>query len=168
MPHYSEEFKEKLVREMMSPAGRSVSEVHRDTGISENTLYSWKNRYGGEQEEEGAEPGRAVKPENWDGERKLLVLTETAGLNEQELSEYCREEGLYVEQIARWREFAIAGTESGSLLTKGQRQEWQKDRKRLCNLDKELRRKEKALAEAAALLVLEKKAQVIWGEPGEG
>ena len=49
-------------------------------------------------------------------------MTETAGLNEQELSKYCRENGLYVEQIERWREPAIAGTESGSLLTKGQRQ----------------------------------------------
>nr|VFK61524.1 MAG: Transposase [Candidatus Kentron sp. TUN] len=144
MPHYSEEFKEKLVREMMSPGGRSVSEIHQASGISENTLYSWKNKYGVEQE---AEPGRTGKPENWDGERKLLVLTETAGLNEQELSEYCRENGLYVEQIERWREPAIAGTESGSLLTKGQRQEWQRDKKRLCNIKKELRRKEKALAE---------------------
>nr|VFK65856.1 MAG: hypothetical protein BECKTUN1418D_GA0071000_13842 [Candidatus Kentron sp. TUN]VFK66502.1 MAG: hypothetical protein BECKTUN1418D_GA0071000_15192 [Candidatus Kentron sp. TUN] len=88
-------------------------------------------------------------------------------MNEQELSEYCRENGLYVEQIERWREFAIAGTESGSLLTKGQRQEWQRDKKRLCNIEKELRRKEKALAEAAALLVLEKKAQVIWRDGGE-
>nr|VFK66426.1 MAG: hypothetical protein BECKTUN1418D_GA0071000_14991 [Candidatus Kentron sp. TUN] len=87
-------------------------------------------------------------------------------MNEQELSEYCRENGLYVEQIERWREFAIAGTESGSLLTKGQRQEWQRDKKRLCNIEKELRRKEKALAEAAALLVLEKKAQVIWRDGG--
>nr|VFK62458.1 MAG: hypothetical protein BECKTUN1418D_GA0071000_11766 [Candidatus Kentron sp. TUN] len=69
-------------------------------------------------------------------------------MNEQELSEYCRENGLYVEQIERWREFAIAGTESGSLLTKGQRQEWQRDKKRLCNIEKELRRKEKALAGA--------------------
>nr|VFK63040.1 MAG: Transposase [Candidatus Kentron sp. TUN]VFK63142.1 MAG: Transposase [Candidatus Kentron sp. TUN] len=46
MPHYSEEFKEKLVREMMSPGGRSVSEIHQASGISENTLYSWKNKYG--------------------------------------------------------------------------------------------------------------------------
>nr|VFK61122.1 MAG: Transposase [Candidatus Kentron sp. TUN] len=57
MPHYSEEFKEKLVREMMSPGGRSVSEIHQASGISENTLYSWKNKYGVEQE---AEPGRAA------------------------------------------------------------------------------------------------------------
>nr|VFK66584.1 MAG: hypothetical protein BECKTUN1418D_GA0071000_15381 [Candidatus Kentron sp. TUN] len=41
------------------------------------------------------------------------------------------------------------------------------DKKRLCNIKKELRRKEKALAEAAALLVLEKKAQVIWRDGGE-
>lgn len=165
MAHYDEEFKEKLVAEMMSPNGRSISEMHRSMGISEQTLYSWRNKYAGEKE---TGSGRKSNPEKWDGERKLQVLTETAGLNQQEMSEYCREEGLYVEQIERWREFAIAGTESGTLLTKGQRQEWQRDKKKLVRLEKELRRKDKALAEAAALLVLEKKAQVIWGEAGEG
>jgi len=166
MPHYSEEFKGKLVGEMMSPSGRSVSEIHRATGISENTLYSWKSRYGGAGKED--EPVRQQKPSIWDGERKLLVLTETAGLNQQEMSEYCRESGLYIEQIERWREFAIAGAESGTLLTKTQRHEWQRDKKRVCELQKELRRKEKALAETAALLVLEKKAQTIWGDAEEG
>ena len=163
MPHYSEEFKEKLVQEMMSPSGRNVSEIHRATGISENTLYSWKNRYGG-----GAdEVGRQSKPENWSGDRKLLAVIETEGLNQQEMSEYCREGGLYVEQIERWKEFAAAGAESGTLLTKSQRQEWHRDKKKLGKLDKELRRKDKALAEMAALLVLEKKAQAIWGDAGE-
>nr|VFJ76759.1 MAG: hypothetical protein BECKFW1821C_GA0114237_11092 [Candidatus Kentron sp. FW] len=107
---------------------------------------------------------RHPKPENWDGERKLLALIETASLNKQEMSEYCRENGLYVEQMERWKEFAIAGTESGTLLTRGQSREWQRDKKKLHRLEKELRRKEKALAEAAALLVLEKKAQALWGE----
>nr|VFK15062.1 MAG: hypothetical protein BECKLFY1418C_GA0070996_101248 [Candidatus Kentron sp. LFY] len=97
------------------------------------------------------------------------MVIETAALNEQELSEYCRENGLYVEQVKRWKESAIAGNEpSEHLLNKAERHEWQKDKKKLCQLQKELNRKEKALAEAAALLVLEKKAQAIWGEPGEG
>ena len=61
------------------------------------------------------EPGRTVKPENRGGKRKLLVPTETAAPDEQELSEYRRKEGRYIERIARWREFAMAGTESGSL-----------------------------------------------------
>ncbi len=166
MPHYSEEYRAKLVGEMMSPNGRSISEIHRATGISENTLYNWKNKYVGV-DRESEQAGRP-KPENWDGERKLLTLIETAGLNQQEMSEYCRENGLYVEQMERWKEFAIAGTESGTLLTKGQRQEWQRDKKKLARLEKELRRKDKALAETAALLVLEKKAQAIWGDAGEG
>ena len=165
MPYYSEEYKEKLVVEMMSPNGRSISEIHRATGISENSLYSWKNRYGGVEGE--SEEVRQPRPENWDGERKLLALIETAGLNKQEMSEYCRENGLYVEQMERWKEFAIAGTESGTLLTRGQRQEWQRDKKKLHRLEKELRRKEKALAEAAALLVLEKKARALWREGKE-
>ena len=60
--------------------------------------------------------------------------------------------------------FAPEYAESGTLLTRGQRREWQRDKKKLHRLEKELRRKEKALAEAAALLVLEKKAQALWGE----
>ena len=154
MPYYSEEYKEKLVVEMMSPNGRSISEIHRATGISENSLYSWKNRYGGVEGE-------------LEEVRQPMALIETAGLNKQEMSEYCRENGLYVEQMERWKEFAIAGTESGTLLTRGQRQEWQRDKKKLHRLEKELRRKEKALAEAAALLVLEKKARALWGEGKE-
>ena len=98
------------------------------------------------------------------GENKLAVVIETAAMNEQELSEYCRRKGLYVEQIACWREAAIAGNDANERLTKAERQELQKERKKSRRLEKELNRKEKALAETAALLVLKKKAQVIWGE----
>jgi hypothetical protein len=163
MSHYSEEYKEKLVAEMMSLNGRRVSEIHRDTGIPEDTLDNWKTMYGGGEEAEEWES----KPENWDGERKLQVLMETSGLNKFEISEYCEESGLYVEQIERWREFAIAGTESGMLLTKAQRQEWQRDKKKIRALEKELKRKDKALAEAAALLVLKKKPRSSEGRQGK-
>jgi transposase len=72
MPHcYNEEFKEKLVQEMMSPNGRTVSEIHRNTGISEPTLYSWKNKYRSERE---VVPASQSKPENWSGEDKLAVV----------------------------------------------------------------------------------------------
>jgi len=95
------------------------------------------------------------------------VVIETAALNEEELAEYCRRKGLYVEQIARWREATIAGAETERPLSAAERRELQRERKKTRKLEKELRRKEKALAEVAALLVLQKKAQAIWGDDGD-
>jgi len=164
MPRYSEEFKEKIVQKMMPPNSMSVAQVSRETGVSEPTLYTWKNKY---QNEGKLVPADPSNPENWSGKDKLAVVIETAALNEHELSEYCRQKGLYAEQIARWKEGAATGNDRTERLTKAERSLWQKEKKKSRRLEKELRRKEKALAEAAALLILEKKAQAIWGGAGE-
>lgn len=161
MPKYSEEFKEQVVCKMMLPNALAVAQVSRETGVSEQTLYNWRDRFrqGGK-----AVPADPSNPENWDGENKLAVVIETAALNEEELAEYCRRKGLYVEQVTRWREAAVAGAETLRPLSAAQRRELQQDRKKLRKLEKELKRKERALAEVAALLVLQKKAQAIWGD----
>jgi len=161
MARYSEEFKEQAVGKMMPPHATSVAQVSRETGVSEQTLYNWRNRFRNEGKAVPADPSN---PETWSGENKLAVVIETAGLNEQELAEYCRRKGLYVEQIVRWREAATAGAETLRPLSAEERLELQKERKKTRKLEKELKRKEKALAEAAALLVLQKKAQAIWGD----
>ncbi len=161
MRPYSEEFREQSVRKMMPPNAMSVAQVSRETGVSEQTLCNWRNRF---RHEGKAVPADPSNPENWSGETKLAVVIETAALNEEELAEYCRRKGLYVEQIARWREAAIAGVETQRPLSAAERRELAQERKKSRKLEKELRRKEKALAEAAALLVLQKKAQAIWGE----
>ncbi len=161
MRQYSEEFREQSVRKMMPPSAMSVAQVSRETGVSEQTLYNWRNRF---RHEGKAVPADPSNPENWNGENKLAVVIETAALNEEELAEYCRRKGLYVEQITRWREAAIAGAETQRPLSAAERRELAQERKKSRKLGKELRRKEKALAEAAALLVLQKKAQAIWGD----
>jgi transposase len=109
-------------------------------------------------------PADPKNPENWGGENKLAVVIETAALNEQELAEYCRKKGLYVEQVTRWREAAVAGAETQGPVSAAEHRELQQERKKTRKLEKELKRKEKALAEVAALLVLQKKAQAIWGD----
>ncbi len=109
MPHYSEEFREQSVRKMMAPNAQSVAAVSRESGVSEQTLYNWRNRF---RHQGKAVPADPSNPENWSGENKLAVVIETAVLNEEELAEYCRRKGLYVEQITRWREAAIAGAET--------------------------------------------------------
>ena len=87
MRRYSDEFKEQVVRKMMPPNAQSVAQVHRDTGISEPTLYAWRNRY---RAEGHVVPADQSNPESWRGEDKLAVVIETAALNEQQMSEYCR------------------------------------------------------------------------------
>lgn len=161
MARYSEGFKEQAVKKMMPPNALSVAEVSRQVGVSEQTLYNWRNQH---RRKGKAVPADSSTPENWSGESKLAVVIETAALNEIELAEYCRRKGLYVEQIARWREAAIAGADTQVPLTAEERREWQKEKKANRQLEKELQRKDKALAEAAALLVLAKKARAIWGE----
>jgi transposase len=162
MPQYSEEFKEHAIRKMMPPNALSVAQVSRETGVSDVTLYNWRNRF---RHEGKAVPADPSNPENWSGENKLAVVIETAALNEEELAEYCRSKGLYVEQIAGWRDAAAAGAETQRPLSRAERHEFQQERKKNRRLAKELRRKEKALAETAALLVLQKKAREIWGDP---
>jgi hypothetical protein len=80
-------------------------------------------------------------------------------MNEAERAEYARRKGLYVEQIAVW---TLACRDANGALV--ERPEGRADKKRIHELERELNRKEKALAEAAALLVLRKKAQAIWGD----
>jgi transposase-like protein len=161
MPRYSEEIKEQVVRKMMPPNAMSVAQVSLDTTISQKTLYKWRNQY---RKEGKAVPADPSNPESWSGENKLAVVIETAALNNQELSEYCRRKGLYAEQGARWREAAIAGNESHSVHNKTDQRTLLNERNKSRNLEKDLRRKEKALAEAAALLILQKKSLSIWGE----
>jgi len=161
MPQYSEGFRERAVQMMMPPNAMSVAQVSRETGVSEQTLYNWRNRF---RHEGRAVPADSKNPENWSGENKLAVVIETAALNEEQLAQYCRRKGLYVEQVMRWREAAIAGAETLKPLSAEERRELTQERKKTRKLEKELKRKEKALAEAAALLVLQKKAQAIWGD----
>ena len=161
MAQYSEGFRERAVHMMMAPGAKSVAEVSRETGVSEQALYNWRNRIRAQGK---AVPADASNPESWSGENKLAVVIETAGLNEEELAEYCRRKGLYVEQISRWRNAAIAGAQTLRPLSIEERRELQQERKKTRQLEKELRRKDKALAETAALLVLQKKARAIWGD----
>ncbi len=161
MPRYSEGFKERVVQMMMPPNAQSVAQLSRETGVSEQTLYNWRNSY---RDKGSAVPADPKNPERWSGKNKLAVVIETAALNEEELAVYCRERGLYAEQIQRWREAAAVGADTERPLSAEERRAFAQERKKNRQLEKELKRKEKALAEAAALLVLQKKAQAIWGD----
>ena len=109
-------------------------------------------------------PGDGKNPEGWSSEDKFAVVLEAAPLNAAELAEYCRRKGLYPEQIAAWRAACQAANANAAEQAREQRHQSKDDKRRIQRLEKELQRKEKALAEAAALLILRKKVQAIWGD----
>jgi len=128
--------------------------------VNRNTLYTWVKMA----REQGANiPNSSPSHQRkWRKEDKFKMVMETYSMNEAELSAYCREHGLYVSEIKEWAkllEESLDGKADSAELTA----EKQRNRK----LEKELQRKEKALAEAAALLVLRKKVDAIWGDPEE-
>ena len=165
MPRYSEERKAAVMRKLLPPENRTVAEVAREEGISEVTLYNWRKKV----KEQGLPvPGSEKQSEKWSGESKFAVAVETAGFSEAELSEYCRTKGLYPEQVRAWREACIAGASSEAGWRQAEQAQARREKRRIRELERELRRKDKALAETAALLALRKKLNALWGDDEEG
>jgi transposase-like protein len=162
MRTYSDELKASLVERMLLPENASVPRLSRERGIPRDTLYGWRRQA-------WRERGLASAPlantaERWRSEEKFAMVVETAALNEAQLGEYCRKRGVYPEEIKAWRLACEGANDGGAVQRSPWRAEAQADKRRIGELEGELRRKEKALAEAAALLVLRKKAQAIRGE----
>jgi transposase-like protein len=158
---YSEERQESVLAKLCPPNNRSIREVAAEEGISEATLYIWrrKARQRGE-----LYPDAGSEAEGWNARDKFAAVVETAAMNESERSEYCRKRGLYPEQLAVWRRACEQANdwaaERGSQQVKADRDQ----RRKMRELERDLARKEKALAETAALLTLSKKARAIWGD----
>ena len=148
----------------MQPSNKLASVLTREHGISEPTLYAWRREL---KSQRVPVPGNGKNAEEWSSKDKFGVVLETAGLNEAELAEYCRRKGLFVEQITAWRQACQQANAHAAECTQEQREQGKTDRKRIKQLEKELLRKDKALAEAAALIILRKKAQAIWGDAEE-
>ena len=160
--NYSPEYKESILRRMLPPNNESITKIAKEEGLSEQTLRNWRDKA---RKDGIAVPGKDAKPDDWSTQDKFLIVLETAGLNETELAEYARKKGLYVEQIKAWKDACMnanGGIAKEAARLNRELKESQKERKKL---EKELQRKDKALAEAAALLVLSKKANAIWGDP---
>ena len=160
---YSIEEKETAIARMMPPYNESVQRLSEELGISDATLYTWRKdaRKAG-----NATPGNGKTSEKWSSEDRFLIVLETYAMNEAELAEYCRKKGLYKEQIEGWKKTSITAHDRDLSQSKQLNYELREERIKSKTLEKELQKKEKALAKATSLLLLRKKAQAIWGDEG--
>ncbi len=149
---------------MLPPNNAPLGRLSQEEGISRATLAKWR----AEARAKGQFlPDAQAGPEGWTSTDKLAAVIETASMNEAELGEYGRRRGIYPEQLRVWRDACERANDWERTATSRITRETKDDKKRIQQLERELARKEKALAEAAALMILRKKAEAIWG-PREG
>lgn len=153
MARYGQEFKDKAVARLLPPESAPLKEVALTVGVSESTLERWRS-------EALAQPGRRKE---WTPAARFEAVLATSAMDEASKNAWCRSNGVYPHELAVWREQAING-----LAGPGEKPltaaEAKQDRRRIKELEREIRRKDKALAEAAALLVLSKKAEAIFSK----
>ena len=163
---YSKAFRALMIQKMTDPVRPSPVSLANDIGVSRSTLYRWASEADLLDLAVNSEPptftesmqrlANMKRPQDWNAEEKLAAVLEAAALSEEELGAFLRSRGLHEAQLQQWRDQMLVGLEPKSAK--------RVETKRIKDLEKELRRKDKALAETAALLVLKKKAQEIWGD----
>jgi transposase-like protein len=160
---YSENFKRKMIQRMSGPSGRSANSLAKEIGVPNQTLSRWMQQAAkippmakkDDHETPKFEPvGKTRSPED-----KMRLVLEASRLADEELGTFLRREGLHEADLSEWRDAMISG-----LKPPPSKHVRSQEVRRVRELEKELRRKDKALAEAAALLVLQKKVQALWGD----
>ncbi len=180
---YSQAFRRKMVQKMTVPGGPSANQLAEQVGVGQPTLSRWLREAATVEPMSRAhkhKPSRSPvpaprRPQDWSAEEKLRAVREAGELSDDELGAFLRREGLREAQLTEWRKLATDGaTTALSSPSRREKKDANKEKLKIRALERELRRKEKALAEAAALLVLQKKVRSIFEdedddtEPGNG
>ena len=157
---YPGEVREAVIRKALA-GEMTQEEIAKAHGVSRSSVQQWARKA-------RARGGVVVaqdekRPRDWSAEERFAALVETHGMGEEELGAWCRRHGLHSHELAQWRRDALSGSRGGEVPV-GERGEAKRLRQELAKLRKELNRKDKALAETTALLVLQKKARILWGE----
>ena len=176
MKEYSRDFRGRMVQRMSGSKAVSAYALSKEVGVGQPTLSRWLREAAtistmAKRKTKAVTPKSTDpaprRPSDWPMEEKMRVVLESVGLSESELGATLRREGLHDEDLVRFRDevrgAALAGVSSAKKARSGPTQ----DQKTIKALERELRRKEAALAEAAALLVLRKKLNALWGEEGD-
>jgi hypothetical protein len=150
MARFGKKIKERAVARLPPPEGAGISRVSHDLGVSVATL-----------ERSRADAlSRPARERVWTASARLQAVITTAAMDEAQRNAWCREQGIFPTDLESWQETASAAL-SQPEKHQARPQQTREDRRRIKELERELRRKNKALAEAAALLVLQKKLETI-------
>lgn len=169
---YSQKFKLRMIKLLSSPGGPSATKLSREVGVSQATLSRWLLQARtlpamstGDDAKPTPPDGKLPRtPRSWTAEEKYRLVVEAAAVPESELGEFLRKEGVHAAQLEEWRTVAAEGAQAAlGTPKKPSRKKAQGEAKRLRALERELNRKDKALAEMAALIALKKKADLLWG-----
>jgi transposase len=148
---YGQTFKDRAVARLLPPESAALDVVAREVGIGAETLRRWS-------QEARSQPARG---RTWSAGARLEAVIATAALAETGKSAWCREQGVYPVEVDRWRASATAALVEPEE-ARASPQATRRDRLRIGELERELLRKDRALAETAALLVLSKKVTAIF------
>ena len=149
MARYGQKFKGAVVARLLPPESSPLETVSQKTGISVATLERWR----------AAALASSDGGQQWTPAARLEAVIVTAAMDEAARSAWCREHGLFPTDLDRWKQDAIGGL--GEPRDDGAA-EVKQERRRTRELERDLSRKDKALAETAALLVLSKKLAAIF------
>jgi transposase len=157
-----------MVKKMTGPNAMSANALGKESGICQATLSRWLREAANLDQvtpppENRKKTTKGKRAQDWTAAEKFEVVMEASKISEDELGAFLRRRGLHLAQLEEWRQQAISGLNASTTSRRG-RPKVTDEQKRIRELEREVRRKEKALAEAAALLVLKKKVQAIWGD----
>jgi transposase len=150
-----------MVQRMVGPSAISANCLAQEVGIGQPTLSKWlrdvEGRISGVKFNSPPPPPRSPRrPEDWSPEERLRAVLEASRLSDDELGAFLRREGISEVVLGEWKAAALDAL--------GPQKKSTSDARRVRELEKQLRRKDKALAEAAALLMLQKKVRSLLGE----
>jgi len=164
---FTQSFKIQAVEKALSRSGvTTLNDIARSLGIGCSTLNKWivkarNQEFDVVSTDEINRMTQDKRPQDWTLEERLNMVVACGPLNDEELSEYCREQGIYPHQVNQWKlDFVRGNTQKEKIVSPSEIKLLKHENKAL---KKELNRKDKALAETAALLVLQKKVNAIWG-----
>jgi transposase-like protein len=138
---------------LLPPESAPLEVVAREIGVGVDTLERWRA-------EALSKPARE---RTWTAAARLEAVIATAAMDETARGAWCREHGVYPQQLQQWRQAAVQALAAPEE-ARASPQQTKQDRRRIQELEREVRRKDKALAETAALLVLSKKVGAIFNK----
>jgi len=164
---FSEAFKIQAIKKVLERSeSTSIKDIADSLGVGLSTLTKWVRQAKNHEFEMASEAELKImsnekRPQDWTLQERFEIIMLCAGLDEHAVNELCRENGIYPHHIKQWKMDFVNGKKlPSSTLIAGKMKELKIENKAL---KKELNRKDKALAETAALLVLQKKVNEIWG-----